>query len=296
MAEGFDPRVTPARPDLAASHLKGKVDADRYADGTVMQVTTSVLPIRKAPAPDSMQETQMLFGDVFTVYEERDGWGWGQAASDNYVGYVDVEGLSTPVIEPTHTVSALRTYRFSEANLKSAPIGLISMNAQLTLGKEQNGFAHDARGGWVWLSHTAPIGEYAEDPVAVAETFLGAPYFWGGKESLGLDCSGLVQNAFVACGMAIPRDADMQEAYFTAPAHGQILWDSKNDQPCEDVALERGDLIFWAGHIGLMVDAAHFIHANATHMGVTIDPLADMAEKWATEKNLPVGRIIRPKG
>ncbi len=295
-ASGFDKRVTPVRADLAAAHLKGKVDAPRFAQGTTMQVTASVLPIRRTPAPDGAQETQALFGETFTIYDEAEGWGWGQAALDGYVGYVDMEGLSAPVVAPTHRITALRSYRFSEPNLKSAPLGLVSMNAKIAAGETDGDFVQEARGGWVWRGHTAPIdAEFAIDPVEAAMLFLAAPYFWGGRESLGLDCSALIQNAFEACGHVVPRDTDQQEAYFQEAGRSETVWDEAMGGDWADAMLQRGDILFWPGHTALMVDDRHMLHANATYMATTINDARELSAKWVVRDNLKMRRIVRPK-
>ena len=293
----FDKRLTPARDDVAADYLEGRVPAQRYVRGTAHQVTASVLPVRRTPEPDGAQETQALFGEVFTVYDERGGWAWGQAAIDGYVGYVETDGLAAPVDVPTHRVSALRSYRYPEPDLKSSPLGLLSMNAKLAVtGADEDGtWLSESRGGWVFAGHTAPMGDAARDPVAVMEAFLGAPYFWGGRESLGLDCSGLIQLGYELGGIVPPRDADMQELWFTAPERGETLWQSGDDGDWRDVALRRGDLIYWPGHTGVMADDTRMLHANATSMAVTCEPLVPFAEHLAADKDNPVTRLVRPR-
>lgn len=301
----FAARLTPARPDIAAAYLKGRVTAERYVQGTDHQVTAAVLPIRRAPEDDGNQETQALFGEVFTVYDEADGWGWGQAAFDGYVGYVPMAGLSAPLGVPTHRVRALRSYRFPEPDLKSAPLGLLSMNAKLkiTEASDDGKWRREARGGWVFGDHLIGLGDRLADPVAVMEAFLGAPYFWGGRESLGLDCSGLIQNGYEAAGLPIPRDADMQEVYLCAPGRGEAIWtryaeedaDSQDDDTWRALPLQRGDLVYWRGHTGVMVDGTVMLHANATHMAVTRDPLTEMVAHLNRKKDNPVTRIVRPR-
>ena len=118
---------------------------------------------------------------------------------------------------------------------------------------------------WVVREHLTSLGTWARDPAAVAERFLGVPYLWGGRDSLGLDCSGLVQQAFYAVGRACPRDTDQQLAAFA--------------QPAERAALQRGDLVFWKGHVGMMLDAQRLIHANAHHMAVAIEPVETALER-----------------
>jgi cell wall-associated NlpC family hydrolase len=182
--EKLDPRLHPFRPDMAAAHLRGSVAAPRYVEGALFQVSAAIAPLRAAPDPTAEQDTQLHFGEVFTVYHEEGGFGWGQALSDGYVGYVAMEALSAPVLAPTHRVTALRTYVFSEANLKSAPHFLLSMNAQVTVEGVSGAYAKIARTGWVAARHLAPIGQgFAADWVSIAERMRGAPYLWGGKRA-----------------------------------------------------------------------------------------------------------------
>jgi len=257
----FDPRRTPARPDLAAAHLAGVVEAPRFAEGLAHQVSASVAPLRDAPTPDAEQATQLLFGQTFTVYDIADGRAWGQSLIDGYVGYVDIEALSAPVVAATHSVTALRTYVFSRPSIKSAPLRLISLNARVAAEDFEGRFARIARGGFVIAAHIAPVGSVCKDWVATAEQFLHAPYLWGGSESLGVDCSGLVQNALHAAGIACPRDSDMQADELGAPIAVDLD------------ALQRGDIVCWRGHIGIMLDGARLLHANAHHMATAIEPL-----------------------
>lgn len=275
-----DPRLFPARADLAAAHLVGLVEAPRYAEGVLMQVSSSVAALRAKPSISAPQETQLLFGETFTVYQEADGWAWGQATLDGYVGYVDTDALSAPSVAATHRVTALRAYAFSEPNLKSAPHFLLSMNARVTPQAQEGKYLKIARGFWVFEGHLAPLAQAAPDWVAVAERFLGSPYQWGGRESLGLDCSGLIQTAMHAANMPCPRDSDQQEA-----ALGRAI-------ALDISALQRGDLVCWPGHIGVMLDGARFLHANAFHMDTAIEPIAE-AEARIRERHAPISAIKR---
>lgn len=265
-----DTRRTPVRADLAAAHLRGQIEAPRYAEGAPHQVTAAVAPLRAKPDPDAEQETQLLFGDVFTVYDEADGFAWGQSQLDGYVGYVDIEALSAPVVPATHRITALRTYVFSRASLKSPPHYLLSLNARVTPEAQEGRYVKLARSGWVPANHIAPLdAEFAPDWVAVAERFQGAPYLWGGRESLGLDCSGLIQSAMHAAGLPCPRDSDMQERELGHAASIDLD------------ALQRGDLICWKGHIGVMLDGARLLHANAHHMATAIEPVREAVARIA---------------
>lgn len=256
----LDARLTLARPDLAAEDLQGLVDAEAFAPRQAMVCCAPAAAIRKAPAPDAEQVDQLLYGERFDVLTEADGFAWGQAARDGYVGHVALGDLAPAGEPPTHRVAALRTYAFAAPSIKAAARGPYSLGALVCVTAEEGRFGRDGEGAWFVLDHLAPVGlGFAADPAAVAETYLGAPYLWGGRESLGLDCSGLVQQALLACGRACPRDTDQQEAVFAA------------EIPRE--ALRRGDLVFWRGHVGMMLDAERMIHANAHHMAVAVEPL-----------------------
>lgn len=280
-----DKRLTPARPDLAADWLKGEVEADRFAAPHRRQLRAASAPLHRAPAPDAPLETQLLFGEILEAYEEKDGWLWGQAALDGYVGYAPAAFFSTEIAAPTHRVTALRTYVFSRPDIKSRPLQLISMNAQLAVRAETGEFVELLTGGCVFAAHCAPIEAHTDDYAGIAELFVGTPYLWGGRESLGLDCSGLVQNALMRAGAPCPRDADMQE---------ELIGEDAACAPFDENRLffRRGDLVFWKGHVGIMRDETHMIHANATHMMTTVDPLRLFAAQ-ARERAGPITRVKR---
>lgn len=279
----LDPRLTPARSDLASSRLKGRVEAERFVEPVSWQAVAPASPIRKAPAADAAMDDQVLAGERFDVLEERDGWGWGQAVEDGYVGWVDLSGFSRVATEADHQVTVLRTYVFSEPDLKTAPNALLSLNARFQAGRTEGRFVEAIGLGWVFAEHAAPLGQKAADFVAVAEAFLGAPYLWGGKESLGLDCSGLVQMALRAAGVNVPRDADQQEAWL-----GEHWQDVTGDSE-----RQRGDIVFWPGHVGIMTDSEHLLHANAHTMDTTLEPFAEAEERIRLKEN-PVRSIVRP--
>ncbi len=253
----LDHRLTLARDGIAARSLEGIVPAARYIDTTVRQTKLPSAALRRAPSPTAEQLDQLLFGELFEVLDEADGWAFGQAKRDGYVGYVEATALGEPPMEPTHTVRALRTYGFSAPSIRAPTTGLYSLNA-LVAEEERVGRFVKTAGGWFVEEHLAAIGEVEADFVAVAERFVGTPYQWGGRESLGLDCSGLVQQALYASGRACPRDSDQQAAM---------------GKPVE--ALRRGDLVFWRGHVAIMTSGADIIHANAWHMAVVVEPLTE---------------------
>jgi cell wall-associated NlpC family hydrolase len=243
------------------------VAAERYVDGTLMQCIRGKAWLRRGPAANAPVETEILFGEMFTAYEVRDGYAWGQARLDGYVGYVQADSLSSDVSPPTHRVTASSTFRFSEPNLKSAVLDTLPLNAVLAMG--EGAFAELAGGGFVFSGHVQPIDRALMGWVDVAERFVGVPYLWGGRSPLGFDCSGLVQAALLACGATALRDADMQEQSL-----GQVLGSGTDLQ-----ALRRGDLVFWNGHVGIMQSAERLLHANAFHMAVASEPLPVAVER-----------------
>lgn len=258
----FDPRTTLARADLAEQALEGLVRAKAFGPVEPWQCAAPSAAVRKAPTARAAQLDQVVFGEAFDVLDRKDGWLWGRARRDGYVGWVEAAAFAQPVLSPTHRIAAIRTYAYAEPDDTTAPLALLTLNALATVERTAGGFAKVARTGWIAAPHLAALGAFERDPVAVAERYLGAPYQGGGRESLGLDGSALVQQALYACGRGCPRDADLQAVQTGEAidrAHG----------------LRRGDLVFWEGHVGLMVDEARIIHANAHHRAVAVEPLAD---------------------
>jgi cell wall-associated NlpC family hydrolase len=262
----FDPRLTPARPDLAARHLQGKVEAARFVEGERYEIIDAQAPVRSAPAPDAALETEALMGEHVMIYETtEEGFAWGQLQSDGYVGWMPANSLGRPGPAPTHRVSALRTLIFPGPSIRLAPLAAPSLGARLTIVREQDRFAVTAAGGFVPANHLVALQRFEPDFVAVAERFRGVPYLWGGKTSLGLDCSGLLQVALQACGIPAPRDTDLQERALGAAVAPDAAFGD----------LRRGDLLFWPGHVAIARDRAMLVHANAFHMMVEIEPTAD---------------------
>ena len=263
--ETLDRRVNAYRDDLAAAHLEGQVSARNFAEGSRRQIAAAAAPLRESPRHDAVLETELLLGEMVTVYDEREGWAWAQSERDSHVGYLSANALSGDIEEPTHRVRSLGTHIYPEPNYKSPPLELVSMNARLAVDAAEDRFARLSDGRYVVASHLAAVDDREPDFVEVAERFVGTPYLWGGRTSAGLDCSALVQLALQATGADCPRDSDLQEV-----ALGTALPD-----PSDKGALTRGDLIFWSGHVGILTDAAHLLHANVHHMAVVREPAED---------------------
>lgn len=247
---------------------------------TLMQVTAGVTALRKSPEPGAEMVSQALHGEQVLLHHEEGEFGLVQNLADRYVGWALMEALSAPAMPATHLVSALRLYVYPVPSIKASPHYLISLGGRVVSEEQREGrFVKCARAGWIYEDQLCLLDHYETDPAGVALQYLHAPYLWGGRESLGIDCSGLVQQAYAACGVSLPRDSDMQASWA-----GEAIenWQAPG-------ALRRGDLVFWPGHVGIMLDGETLLHANAHHMCVAAEPLASSIARIEKQYGAPVG-------
>lgn len=274
-----DPRRAAYREDLADWALRNVVKAARYVPAERLQVAARSAALRREPRSDAGLDTEALKGETVKVFDSDEGWAWGQLERDGYVGYLPMEALSEAITAPTHRVSALRTFVYPAPDLKAPPINWLSFNAAIAAGDERGRFTGLRDGGFVFSDHLVPEGVRAPDFVTVAERFVGTPYLWGGRTSFGLDCSGLIQLSLEAAGRRCPRDTDMQQAEL--------------GKPVDDLGpRKRGDLVFWKGHVGVMLDPDRLLHANAHHMLTMIEPLKTARDRIAAHGTVTAVRRL----
>ncbi|UAK22947.1 C40 family peptidase [Sphingomonas nostoxanthinifaciens] len=247
--------------------------APHYARADECHCAADMAMVRASPSTDAVAVTQLVHGEGFAVLDRVGAWAWGRCLHDDYVGYVPAAALG-PVATATHRIDAPLGLVFARPTIKAPALAALPIGARLAAVSDEGDFLRVER-GFVHRRHAAPLDEIENDPVAVAERLIGAPYLWGGRGGDGIDCSGLVQVAFGFAGIAAPRDSDQQR-------------DALGDALTVDEPLRRGDLIFFPGHVGLMVDATHLIHANAYWMAVTVEPLADVVARLQPLHDHPI--------
>jgi cell wall-associated NlpC family hydrolase len=280
----YDPRITPARADLAAAHLEGKVQADRFVAGEPRRVIAGIAPLHNTPQAKVALASQVLYGEIFVVYETtEDGWCWGQCEIDDYVGWVPAGALGEPGAPPTHRVSALRTHIYPGPEVRRPPRLAVPFGGCVVVARRDGDFAVTDSEGYIFSDHLAPIDYPEPEFIRTARRFFGVPYLWGGRTGLGIDCSGLVQVALQAAGIACPRDSDMQARIGAPVQFDRYLG-----------GIERGDFVCWKGHIGMVAEPGRLIHANAHHMQVAEEPLKDVVRRLA-ETGLEILDVRRIK-
>lgn len=263
-----DPRLLAANENVAALELKGSVKAKKFVKGDRYQGCQPVTGIYQKP--NGTLTCELLCGNDFRVLEQVGGWCFGQVIKDGYVGYALAKNL-TPATDKTHYVNTLGTGIYQQGDIKSKFLKWLPHGTRLRVAGTEGRFARLASGQFVTVNHLRKIGDWEGDFVSIAERYLNVPYLWGGNSPLGIDCSGLVSNALTHVGMESPRDSDQQFADLG------ILLD-KSERP------RRGDLVFWEGHVGIMVNEHMMLHATAYHMLVVVESLKAVMSRIEASK------------
>lgn len=232
--------------------------------------------------PGGVAVSALLFGEPFAVLDVAAGWAWGRTLVDGYVGFVQADALDVPVAA-TSRVAAGAALVFEAPDIKSAVVARLPLNARLATRDHDDRFLAlepaSSVAGFIHRRHVAPVDRPDHDPLAVARLLLGTPYRWGGRTRDGIDCSGLVQAALLACGIECPRDSDQQRHALGAG----VTFDDRR----------RGDLVFFPGHVGILADAARLLHANAHAMTTCIEPLEAVIGRLRDHHAEPVLAVRR---
>ena len=260
-----DRRLTLANDRIADAALRGTLEAPAYAVPERAEIAVPLADLLNAPG--GARDRQLLLGDAFDVLERRDGFAFGRAAKDGYCGYLP-EAAVRPPVGVSHWVAAPASHLYDAPKVQARNLAALAFGSRVRVLGQIGAFA-ETPDGFVPAQHLQPLGRWFDDPVEVAGLFLGVPYLWGGNSHAGIDCSGLVQVSHLGCGRACPADSDLQRAVGTAVG---------DNEP----AL-RGDLIFWKGHVAMMVDADLMIHATGHAMAVVVEPAADAIARIAAD-------------
>ena len=248
-----------------------------------MNIIKSSTFMKLEPFVNSPLETECLFGETVEVLDEDLDWVYCKLITDNYHGWVKKNNIAK-FKKATHRVFNIRTFIYNDADLKSNIALYLPMGANLVVEKIYSEWAkiiylvdERIKVGYVPAQHIVELQHKVSDWVAIAQSLEGTPYNWGGRDTIGLDCSALLQLTYQTYGQAIGRNTSDQV---------------KLDKPIIDNIsdLKRGCVIFWKGHVGIMINKVNCIHANAFHMKTVTEPLIDIICRM--DKKLQVVKMM----
>ena len=273
----FDTRITPIRRDLASTAYKAIVKRKKYVTAKLATVKSAFTPLYSNKG--SKLSTQLLYGEECDVFETKNGWSWIQSRRDNYVGYTPTINLTRKIYKPNSKVISLRTVIYTKPDIKSVTKGYLSFNSLVEVIKIKGKYSLIKNLGWCPSLDLAKIKSSKFNHIDLSKQYLDTPYLWGGRDSMGIDCSGLVQNLHQINNRPFPRDTDMQEIFVT----NEVKYEKD---------LKAGDLVFWKGHVAMMIDNSNIIHANAFHMKTAIESLST-AKKRILKSNGKIKKLGR---
>mgnify|MGYP003316415468 FL=1 len=273
----FDTRITPIRRDLASTAYKAIVKRKKYVTAKLATVKSAFTPLYSNKG--SKLSTQLLYGEECDVFETKNGWSWIQSRRDNYVGYTPTINLTRKIYKPNSKVISLRTVIYTKPDIKSVTKGYLSFNSLVEVIKIKGKYSLIKNLGWCPSLDLVKIKSSKFNHIDLSKQYLDTPYLWGGRDSMGIDCSGLVQNLHQINNRPFPRDTDMQELFVT----NEVKYEKD---------LKAGDLVFWKGHVAMMIDNSNIIHANAFHMKTAIEPLST-AKKRILKSNGKIKKLGR---
>ena len=273
----FDTRITPIRRDLASTAYRAIVKRKKYVKAKLATVKSAFTPLYSNKG--SKLSTQLLYGEECDVFETKNGWSWIQSRRDNYVGYTPTINLTKKIYKPNSKVISLRTVIYTKPDIKSVTKGYLSFNSLVEVIKIKGKYSLIKNLGWCPSLDLVKIKSSKFNHIDLSKQYLDTPYLWGGRDSMGIDCSGLVQNLHQINNRPFPRDTDMQEIFVT----NEVKYEKD---------LKAGDLVFWKGHVAMMIDNSNIIHANAFHMKTAIEPLST-AKKRILKSNGKIKKLGR---
>ena len=273
----FDTRITPIRRDLASSAYKAIVKRKKYVNAKLATVKSTFSPLYSNKG--SKLSTQLLYGEECDVFETKNGWSWLQSRRDNYVGYTPTINLTRKIYKPNSKVISLRTVIYTKPDIKSVTKGYLSFNSLVEVIKIKGKYSLIKNLGWCPSLDLVKLKSSKFNHIDLSKQYLDTPYLWGGRDSMGIDCSGLIQNLHQINNRPFPRDTDMQEIFVT----NEVKYEKD---------LKAGDLVFWKGHVAMMIDNSNIIHANAFHMKTAIEPLST-AKKRILKSNGKIKKLGR---